>query len=158
VKLLLAKRTQLVTLFLVAGCVVFIGALAPDAVVLRRKLMESNNSTVAEALNKAIKEKNFAEIEGKCTVIEENMEKVLDLFPPGSLSEKSRAKPEIWAKWGEFSKHPAKVRKAAQELAAAAKAGDEEAVKLKFKAVGEACKGCHETFRAPKPKTGEENR
>jgi cytochrome c556 len=120
--------------------------------------MESNNSTVAEALNKAIKEKNFAEIEGKCHVIEENMEKVLDLFPPGSLTDSSRAKPEIWAKWGEFSKHPANVRKAAQELAAAARAGDEEAVKLKFKALGEACKGCHETFRAAKPKAGEENR
>ena len=155
-KLLRAKRIQLVTVILVASCLVLIGALAPDSVVLRRKLMESNNSAVAEALNKAIKEKNFAEIEGKCNVILENMDKVLDFFPAGSLSENSRAKPEIWAKWGEFSKHPANVRKAAQELAAAAKAGDEEAVKVKFKAVGEACKGCHESFRAPKPKTGEE--
>ena len=133
---------------------VFIGALAPDAVVLRRKLMESNNSTVAEALNKAIKENNFAEIEGKCKVIQENMDKVLDLFPPGSLSENSRAKPEIWARWGEFSKHPANVRKAAQELADAARAGNEEAVKVQFKALGEACKSCHESFRAPKPKQG----
>ena len=133
---------------------VFIGALAPDAVVLRRKLMESNNSTVAEGLNKAIQEKNFAEIEGKCNVIVENMDKVLDFFPPGSLSEKSRAKPEIWERWKEFSKHPADVRKAAQELADAAKAGDEEAVKVRFKALGEACKSCHDTFRAPKPKTG----
>jgi cytochrome c556 len=120
--------------------------------------MESNNSTVAEALNKAIKEKNFAEIEGECDVILKNMDKVLDYFPPGSLSENSRAKPEIWARWAEFSKHPDNVRKAAHELAAAAKAGDEEAVKVKFKALGEACKGCHQTFRAPKPKTktGEE--
>lgn len=153
-KLLLAKRTQLVTVILVAACLVFIGALAPDSVVLRRKLMESNNSVVAEALNKAIKEKNFAEIEGKCDVILENMDKVLDFFPPGSLSENSRAKPEIWARWGEFSKHPANVRKAAEELAAAARAGDEEAVKVRFKALGEACKGCHKSFRAPKPKQG----
>ena len=153
-KLLLAKRTQLVTVILVAGCLVLIGGVAPDSVVLRRKLMESNNSAVAEALNKAIKEKNFPEIEGKCDVILENMDKVLDFFPPGSLSENSRAKPEIWAKWGEFSKHPANVRKAAQELATAARAGDEEAVKVRFKALGEACKGCHESFRAPKPKQG----
>jgi cytochrome c556 len=155
---MLAKRTQLVTVILVAGCLGLIGALAPDAVVLRRKLMESNNSTVAEALNKAIKEKNFAEIEGKCNVILENMNKVLDYFPPGSLSKDSRAKPEIWARWAEFSKHPEDVKKAALELAAAAKAGDEEAVKVKFKALGQACKGCHSSFRAPKPKTkmGEE--
>ena len=154
-KILLPKRTQLVTLFLLASCVVFTGALAPDTVVLRRKLMESNNSTVANALNKAIKEKNFTEVEGNCNVIEENMEKVLDFFPTGSLTDNSRAKPEIWAKWGEFSKHPANVKKAAQELAAAAKSKDEEAVKTKFKALGEACKGCHDSFRLPKPKAGE---
>ena len=134
---------------------VFIGALAPDAVVLRRKLMESNNSAVADALNKAIKEKEFAKIEDECNVIKENMDKVLDFFPTGSLSENSRAKPEIWAKWGEFSKHPDNVKKAAQELAAAAKGGDEEAVKVKFKALGQACKGCHDSFRLPKPKMGE---
>jgi cytochrome c556 len=155
---LFAKRTQLLTIFLVASCLVFIGALAQDTVVLRRQLMESNNSTVAEALNKAIKEKNFAEIESKCDVILENMDKVLDFFPLGSLSENSRAKPEIWAKWGEFSKHPANVRKAAQELAGAAKGADEESIKVKFKALGAACKGCHDTFRAPKPKMGEEYR
>ena len=153
-KLLLAKRTRLVTVILAAGSLVLIGALAPDSVVLRRKLMESNNSVVAEALNKAIKEKNFAEIEDKCDVIRENMDKVLNFFPAGSLSENSRAKPEIWERWGEFSKHPANVRKAAQELAAAARAGDEEAVKVRFKALGQACKGCHESFRAPKPKQG----
>ena len=153
-----AKRTHLMTVILVGSCLVTIGALAPDSVVLRRKLMESNNSAVADALNKAIKEKKFAEIGDKCDVILENMEKVLDFFPPGSLSENTRARPEIWAKWGEFSKHPATVRKAAQELAAAAKAKDEEAVEVKFKALGQACKSCHDTFRAPKPKMGEEVR
>jgi cytochrome c556 len=151
-KPIIAKRTRLVTVILAGGCLVLLGALAPDSIVLRRKLMESNNSVVAEALNKAVKEHNFAEIEGKCHVIVENMDKVLDLFPPGSLSEKSRAKPEIWARWAEFSKHPAIVREAAQKLADAARAGNEEAVKVQFKALGEACKGCHESFRAPKPK------
>lgn len=157
-KLLLAKRTQLITVILVAGWLVLIGGQGPDSVVLRRKLMESNNSAVALEINKAIKEGNFAEIESKCNVILENMDKVLEYFPPGTLSENSRAKPEIWARWGEFTKHPANVRKAAQELAAAAKTGDEEAVKVRFKALGEACKGCHQSFRAAKPKQGEEFR
>jgi cytochrome c556 len=153
-----AKRTWLVTVILVAGCLVLTGALAPDSVVLRRKQMESNNSVMAGALSKAIKEKNFHEIEEECQAIVENMDKVLDFFPPGSLSEDSRAKPEIWARWAEFSKHPANVRKAAQELAAAAKGGDEETINGKFKALGQACKGCHSSFRAPKPKKGEEYR
>ncbi len=120
--------------------------------------MESNNSLVAEALNKAVREKNFIEIEDKCNIIQENMNKVLDFFPRGSLSENSRAKPEIWTRWSEFTKHPANVTKAAQELVIAAKTGDEALIEGKFKALGAACKGCHTTFRAQKPKTGEEFR
>ena len=150
----MAKKSQLVTALLVVASLAFVGAVAPDSVVLRRKLMESNNSVVAEALNKSIKEKKFADIERDCNVIQENMDKLVDLFPPGSLSGNSRAKPEIWARWAEFIKHPAIVRMAAQELAAAAKAEDEDAVKVKFKALGEACKSCHEIFRTPKPKQG----
>ena len=118
--------------------------------------MESNNSLVAEALNKAVKENNFVEIENKCKDIQENMNKVPELFPRGSLAGNSRAKPEIWAKWSEFTKHPANVTKAAQELAAAAKAGDVASIDVKFKALGEACKACHNDFRAPKPMVSEE--
>jgi cytochrome c556 len=155
---MIRKKTPLVTIMFVAACLVLIGALAPDSVVLRRKLMESNNSAMAEAINRAIKQKNFPEIEGKCDVILENMDAVLVFFPPGSVSENSRAKPEIWSNWEEFSKHPDNVKKAAQELATAAKAQDHEAVKIKFKALGEACKGCHRSFRSPKPKAAEEYR
>ena len=155
---MLGKRTLFVAVILVAGCLVLIGGLAPDTVVLRRKLMESNNSAVAEAINKAIKEKNFSEIPVKVNVVMENMDKVLDYFPSGSLSENSRAKPEIWQKWDEFSKNPSRVKKAAQELAIAARARNEEAVKARFKALGEACKNCHSSFRAPKPKKEEELR
>ena len=155
---LLGKRTLFVAVILVAGCLVLIGALAPDTVVLRRKLMESNNSAVAEAINQAIKEKNFSEIPVKVNVVMDNMDRVLNYFPSGSLSENSRAKPEIWEKWGEFSKNPGRVKKAAQELAIAARARNEEAVKVRFKALGEACKNCHDGFRTPKPKKEEESR
>ena len=86
------------------------------------------------------------------------MNKVLDFFPRGSLSKDSRAKPEIWAQWSEFTKHPAIATKAAQELSAAAKAGDMALVEHKFKALGEACKACHTDFRAPKPIVSEEYR
>jgi len=148
---MMTKRNWSVPVILVAGSLVLVGALAPDAVVQRRRQMESNNSLIAEALNKAVKEKNFVEIEDKCKVIQENMNMVPDLFPRGSLAGNSRAKPEIWAKWSEFTKHPANVTKAAQELAAAAKAGDVASIDVKFKALGEACKACHNDFRAPKP-------
>ena len=121
-----------------------------DAIEKRRLLMESNNDAVVKAISKAAKEGNFAEIQVKVKAIMENMDQVLDLFPKGSLSEKSRAKPEIWDKWDEFSKEPAIVKKAAQALADAAKTGDEAEVKTKLKALGDACASCHKNFRLPK--------
>ena len=125
-----------------------------DGIQKRRLLMEANSDAGVKAVKKAITEKNYAEIQVKVKLIMENMDTMLDLFPKGSLSEKSRAKPEIWERWDEFSKHSGNARKAAQALADAARAGDEEAVNVKFKTLGEACKGCHDSFRAEKKKSG----
>jgi cytochrome c556 len=124
-----------------------------DVIEKRQKLMKSN-SAAAKAIKKAVEEKDYATVQVKAKEIMGNMDKVLDLFPKGSTSEKSQAKPEIWEKWDEFSKNPGKVKKAAQELADAAKAKDEAGVNAKVKALGGACKSCHEPFRAEKKKSG----
>jgi cytochrome c556 len=121
-----------------------------DPIEKRRLNMESNSEAASKAITKAVREGNFAEIQVKVKGIMENMDGILELFPPGSLSEKSRAKPEIWEKWDDFSKYPAKVKKAAQELGDAARAKDEVEVKAKLKALGESCESCHKSFRAPK--------
>ena len=121
-----------------------------DQIQKRRLLMENNNDAVVKALVKAVKEKDFPAIQVKVKGIMDNMDQLLDLFPKGSISEKSRAKPEIWEKWDEFSKYPAKVKKAAQELSDAAKAKDEAEVEVKLKALGDACNSCHKSFRAPR--------
>ena len=84
--------------------------------------MEQENDATVTAMTKAVKERNFTEVELKAKAIMANMDKVLDLFPKGSLSEKSRAKAEIWEKWDEFTKQTEAVKKAAQALADAAKA------------------------------------
>lgn len=127
-------------------------SLAQDFIVIRRKLMESNNSVAGGTINKAMQARDFTEIQAQVKVILGNMDKILALFPEGSVSEKSRAKPEIWDRWAEFRELPSKVKKAAQDLSDAAKSGDEAEVQAKFKALGEACKNCHESFRAPKLK------
>jgi cytochrome c556 len=121
-----------------------------DDILKRRQLMESNNDAGVKALGKAIKEKDFAEIQVKVKVIMDNMDKIPDLFPKGSLSEKSRAKAEIWEKWDEFIKNPGMVKKAAQALADAAKSKNETEVNTKFKALGDACANCHNSFRGPR--------
>jgi cytochrome c556 len=57
----------------------------------------------------------------------------------------------IWEKWDEFSKHPAKLKKAASDLADAAKAKDEK-IGEKVKALDDARSGCHKNFRAEEKK------
>ena len=121
-----------------------------DDIQKRRLLMENNNDAVVKALVKAVKEKDFAEIQVKVKGIMENMDQLVTLFPKGSISEKSRAKADIWEKWDEFSKLPGTVNKAAQALSDAAKSKNETELDVKLKALGDACNSCHRDFRAPR--------
>jgi cytochrome c556 len=144
--------------FLQAALVVFGLAVAvpqlfaqEDVIEKRQKLMKSNGAD-AKAIKGAIEQKDYATIETKAKDIAGNMDKVNDLFPKGSTSDKSRALPAIWEKWDEFSKNPAKVKKAANDLADAAKAKDDAAISTKVKALGDACGSCHKNFRAEEKK------
>ena len=126
-----------------------------EVIKKRRALMKSNDRA-RKAIKAAIAEKDFATIESKAKVIVRSMDKVLDLFPKGSTSEKSRAKNEIWERWDEFSERRDEVKAAAAALAKAAAAKDEAQVKVQTKSVGEfnkgACGNCHKTFYKSKKK------
>ena len=129
---------------------VFSQVFAQEEVQKRRLLMEANNDAATKTIKTAVDAKDYPTIELKAKEIMGNMDQLLDLFPKGSLSEKSRAKAEIWDKWDEFTKERDKVKKAAGDLAAAAKAQDEEKVKGGFKSLGDACASCHKPFRGPR--------
>jgi cytochrome c556 len=124
-----------------------------DVVEKRQKLMKSNGAA-SKALKRAVEEKDYATVELKAKEIAGNMDKVLDLFPKGSTSEKSRSKPEIWDRWDEFSKVPAKVKVSALELGSAAAAKDEAQVRAKFETFSKACGSCHKAFRKEVKKNG----
>lgn len=124
-----------------------------DVIEKRQKLMKSN-SAASKALKKAVEEKDYATVELKAKEVAGNMDKVLDLFPKDSTSEKSRALPAIWEKWDEFSKVPAKVKVSALELGSAAAAKDEAQVTAKFEAFSKACGSCHKAFRKEVKKNG----
>lgn len=120
-----------------------------DVIEKRQKLMKSNIAA-AKAIKAAVGKKDYATVETKAKDIMGNMDRVLDLFPKGSTGPKSRAKAEIWEKWDDFSKNPAKVKEAAQELAEAAANKNDAEMGAKFKALGGACNDCHNAFRAEK--------
>ncbi len=59
----------------------------------------------------------------------------------------TRAKPEIYKEKAKFDKAAMDMRDAVAKLNAAAKAGDEGAVKAAFGATGKTCKACHDAYR-----------
>ena len=62
---------------------------------------------------------------------------------------KTRALPEIWTTWPEAGKKAQALVDASADLAAVAGEGL-DALRSKIGAVGNACKGCHDDFRAEK--------
>jgi cytochrome c556 len=68
------------------------------------------------------------------------------LFPPGS--EGGDALPLIWQEPEKVAAAAKKAAEATAALAAAAESGDRAALAKAFKAAGESCKGCHESYKA----------
>jgi cytochrome c556 len=122
-----------------------------DVIEKRKALMKANNEAVSKSIKKAVEEKDYATIELKAKDIMGGLEKAQSLFPKGSISEKSRAHPDIWEKPEEFKKSLAKAIKSAEALSKAAAAKNEAEVDVKVKELGNpregACGECHKMFR-----------
>lgn len=81
---------------------------------------------------------------------------VTRFFPAGSdkpvegskIAGFTRAKAEIWSEMDKFKQAYDTLGQALGKLVAAAKSGDEGAMKAAVGGVGKACKGCHDDFRA----------
>ncbi|PWR22889.1 c-type cytochrome [Zavarzinia aquatilis] len=71
------------------------------------------------------------------------------LFPAGSITDKSRALPEIWTDTAGWDGKVKAFADAAAVTLAAAKAGDAAALGAAIDATGGACGGCHKVFRGP---------
>ena len=119
-------------------------------VIQKRQDAMKGNSAAAKAIKGAVETKDYATVEAKAKDIMGTADKIVSLFPKGSTTGKTKAKPEIWEKSDDFSKAAKNLGKAASELASAAKAGNADDVDVKVKALGEACNSCHKQFRAEK--------
>ena len=116
----------------------------------KRQAAMKGNSADAKAIKAAVEAKDYATVEAKAKDIMGTADKIVSLFPKGSTTGKTKAKPEIWDKSEDFSKAAKNLSKAAGELASAAKAGNDAEVGVKVKAMGDACGACHKAFRAEK--------
>ena len=68
------------------------------------------------------------------------------LFPEGS--EGGDALPAIWENPEDFAERVEAMREAATAFSAAAGSNDDAALGQAFQALGQACKGCHDNFKA----------
>ena len=129
---------------------------AQSVIDKRQQIMEDNDEA-NKAIRAALKEKDYATIEAKAKLIADSMgPDLLNLFPKGSLSEKSEAHPDIWTKWDQFTKDLTKTKDVAESLRKAAAAKDEAEVSAQVKAMGGlgsgACGGCHLSFNKKRMK------
>lgn len=125
-----------------------------DVVADRQRLMKLHG-----ALWKDIQDKQKAgNIEGIAVSAEAlalNAHRIPTLFPQGSLTEKSKAKPEIWQKWPEFEGAAKKLETESERLRDAALTKNAQATADVIKDFGrQACGTCHTPFRVPPPRQG----
>jgi len=73
---------------------------------------------------------------------------IMPAFFPAGTEAGTKAKPDIWTDMDGFKKAAATLGSAAGTLAAAAKAGDADAVAAAVKGVGQACGACHNSYKA----------
>lgn len=120
-----------------------------DAIEKRQKLMKAQSAD-AKAIKAAVESKDYATVEAKAKDLMGTSEQIPSLFPKGSTTGKTKAKPEIWEKNDVFVKEAKALHKSASELAAAAKARNDDEINVKVKAIGATCTSCHKQFRAEK--------
>ncbi len=120
--------------------------------IKKRKGIMKSNSKANKAIKAAVKEGDFATIEGNAKKIVAGADNLVALFPEGSTAKNSRAKAEIWQEWDDFKAKVNVLKKEARLLANAASAKDSEQVEVHSKALGKSCGSCHKRYRARKKK------
>jgi cytochrome c556 len=153
-------RARLRGSVLVVGAAVLVAACASsdtmkvgtgDPVADRQRLMKNVGANWADIQAKA-KANNFEAIAVNADTLALNAEHIPALFPKGSLTDKSKAKPEVWTKWDEFVKAAKNLETESVKLREAARAKNNAQVEAQLKDFGRnACGSCHTPFRVPPP-------
>lgn len=114
-----------------------------DIVADRVRLMKLNGASLGDLVAKA-KAGNIEAIAVNAETIAMNARHIPSLFPPGSVTDKSKAKPEIWEKWGQFQENAKHLEMQAEKLRDAARSKDADATQAIVKDFAkQTCGGCH---------------
>jgi cytochrome c556 len=122
-----------------------------DVVADRQRVMKLQGASWADIQAKA-KAGNIEAIAVNAETLALTAQQIPTLFPEGSLTEKSKAKPEVWQKWAEFEAAAKNLETQAAKLRDAARAKNEQLTQDLVKDFGrQACGTCHTPFRQPPP-------
>lgn len=81
-------------------------------------------------------------------LVQEELVKMPEEFPPGSKALPSDAKPEVWTDWAGFLKAVDENKAAVDKLKAEASAAtDVKAIQSGYQSLEKACDGCHDKYR-----------
>ena len=122
-----------------------------DVVTDRQRVMKLQGASWADIQAKA-KAGNIEAIAVNAETLALTAQQIPVLFPEGSLTEKSKAKPEVWQKWSEFEAAAKNLETQAAKLRDASRAKNEQLTQEIVKDFGrQACGTCHTPFRQPPP-------
>jgi cytochrome c556 len=121
--------------------------LPPGPIHDRHELMEGVGAN-AKKVGAAAKAGKPGDAQAPAEAIAAALTKFVGMFPAGSESPLSRAKPNVWTDKARFDELAKKNEQAAMALAAVAKAGGD--LKAPSGAMFQTCKACHDEFRVPK--------
>ena len=122
-----------------------------DPVADRQRVMKNVGANWADIQAK-VKAGNTEGVAVNAEALALHAQRIPSLFPEGSLTEKSKAKPEVWQKWDEFTAAAKNLENRATGLGDQAKAKNAAGVETTVKDFGRlACGTCHTPFRVPPP-------
>ena len=120
----------------------------------RQKLMKAHGDAWKNVQDGA-KAGNLQVVATNADVMANNAKQIPGLFPEGSMTEKSKAKPEIWQKKAEFDAAAKKMEIESVKLRDTARTGNAQATNDMIKDFGRnTCGNCHTPFRVPPPRQG----
>ena len=120
----------------------------------RQKLMKAHGDAWKNVQDSA-KAGNLPAVASNADVMANNAKQIPALFPEGSMTDKSKAKPEIWQKKAEFDASAKKMETESIKLRDTARSGTATATNEMLKDFGRnTCGSCHTPFRVPPPRQG----
>ena len=128
---------------------------SPEEIVAERQQVMKQNGDAWKNVQDNAKAGNWPAVAANADIISKNAAKIPALFPAGTQTVKSKAKPEIWQKWPEFEATAKKMESEGAKLRDVAQTGNAQGANDIIKDFGRnACGACHTPFRVPPPRQG----